>query len=57
MVLFESLREYPPMPVMPCIKNGIRGWKYGKNGKCYTGKDARKKAAAQGAAIKASQNK
>lgn len=43
------------MPIMRCTKAGLSGYKYGKDGKCYTGKDAKKKAAAQGRAIKASQ--
>ncbi len=24
------------MPIMRCSKNGKPGWKWGKNGKCYT---------------------
>ena len=43
------------MPVMPCTSGGKRGYKYGKGGKCYTGKDAKARAAKQGAAIKHSQ--
>ena len=45
------------MPVKRCTKNGKKGWKWGDKGKCYTGKDAKAKAAKQGRAIKASQNK
>jgi len=45
------------MPIMQCIKNGKRGWKYGKSGACYTGPGARAKAAKQAKAIKASQKK
>jgi len=37
------------VPLLKCA--GGRGWKYGPNGKCYTGKDAKKKAMAQGMAI------
>lgn len=45
------------MPVQECQEGGKSGWKYGKGGKCYVGKDAKKKAAEQGQAIKASQSK
>jgi hypothetical protein len=45
------------MPVMRCKKDGKSGWKFGKSGKCFTGKDAKKKAAEQGRAIKASQSR
>lgn len=38
------------MPLMRCGKDG-QGWKYGENGKCYIGKDAKKKAIKQGLAI------
>jgi uncharacterized protein with gpF-like domain len=40
---------------MQCQFNGQPGYKFGKSGKCYTGPGARKKAAQQGQAIKASQ--
>ncbi len=43
------------MPVLRCQKNGKRGYKFGNNGKCFTGSGARAKAAAQGAAIKIGQ--
>ena len=39
------------MPIVDCIKNGKPGRKYGKDGTCYTGKDAQKKARKQTAAI------
>jgi len=39
------------MPLMRCQKNGKSGWKFGKNGHCYTGKDAKLKAIKQGFAI------
>ena len=42
------------MPIMKCGKNK-KGFKFGKSGKCYIGKDARKKALRQGRAIKSSQ--
>ncbi len=45
------------MPVHKTKKNGKVGYQWGKSGKVYTGKDAKKKAAAQGRAIKASENK
>jgi hypothetical protein len=36
------------MPLKPCA--GGKGWQYGNAGKCYTGKDAKKKAIKQGIA-------
>lgn len=45
------------MPVMRCTSNGKKGWKYGKSGKCYTGSDAKEKAARQGRAIEANKGK
>lgn len=39
---------------MPLKKTKSGGWKWGKHGKVYYGKDARKKAMKQAAAIKAS---
>jgi hypothetical protein len=44
------------MPVKQCTHDGKSGYKYGDNGKCYTGEDARTKAEEQGRAIKASQH-
>jgi len=38
------------MPIRKCTG----GYKYGKSGKCYKGKDGRQKAARQGRAIEAS---
>jgi hypothetical protein len=35
---------------MPLERCGNNGWRYGKSGKCYTGKDAKKKAIRQGVA-------
>ena len=34
------------MPLERCGSDG-KGWRYGKSGKCYTGKDAKKKAIRQ----------
>ena len=34
------------MPVQRCMKNGKPGWRWGSRGKCFTGKDARKRALA-----------
>lgn len=39
------------MPLKKCQSNGVDGYKWGDSGTCYTGKDARKKALKQGAAI------
>ena len=39
------------MPIKECQINNIPGYKWGNEGKCYTGPDARKKAQAQGIAI------
>lgn len=41
------------MPLMPCKSNGKDGWKWGSDGKCYTGPDAKSKAKRQGRAIEA----
>lgn len=41
------------MPVQPCVANSKKGYKWGNKGHCYTGKDAKEKAALQGKAIKA----
>ena len=41
------------MPFMPCKSKGKRGVKYGRSGKCYTGKGGRKKAGKQAAAMHA----
>jgi len=45
------------MPIQSCKDKGKTGKKYGKHGKCYTGKDAKKKASKQAVAIKISQGK
>lgn len=39
------------MPIKKCSKNGKSGYKWGDEGKCYTGKDAKVRAAKQGIAI------
>lgn len=39
------------MPLMRCTVDGKPGVKYGKHGKCYTGRDAKTKAKRQGQAI------
>lgn len=38
------------MPNEKCMAKGKAGERWGKKGKCYTGKDAAKKAAKQGRA-------
>jgi len=45
------------MPIQKCQKSGESGFKYGKSGKCYTGKDAKKKAIKQGLAVARSQGR
>lgn len=45
------------MPVKKCQNEGKSGMKYGDSGKCYTGKDAKQKAAKQGRAIEISRHK
>lgn len=45
------------MPVMKCQCKKRKGYKFGRSGKCYTGKGALKKAKRQGRAIKASQSR
>ena len=42
------------MPLMRCTKAGKSGWKWGKPGACYTGRNALKKAMEQMRAIFAS---
>lgn len=39
------------MPLKRCKEKGQSGWKWGNEGKCYVGKDAKKKALKQGVAI------
>lgn len=39
------------MPLKKCQIDGKSGWKWGSEGKCYSGPEAKKKAIAQGIAI------
>lgn len=39
------------MPLKKCQINGKSGWKFGDSGKCYSGKDGKKKAIKQGLVI------
>lgn len=39
------------MPLKRCTVDGKSGWKWGNEGKCYTGKDGKKKAIRQGIAV------
>lgn len=39
------------MPLQKCTVKGQQGWKWGNEGKCYIGKDAKKLAVQQGYAI------
>jgi len=39
------------MPLKKCQNNNQDGWKWGENGHCYTGKDAKQKAIKNGVAI------
>lgn len=39
------------MPIKQCENSGRKGFKWGDEGVCYTGKDARKNALKQGVAI------
>lgn len=32
------------MKVQQCEKNGVQGWQYGENGRCYVGNEAFQKA-------------
>jgi len=45
------------MPIKSCKYENKEGKKWGDEGKCYVGKDAKEKAALQGRAIKASETK
>lgn len=44
------------MPIFKVKKNGKIGYRFGKHGKVYTGKNAKQKAQAQARAIFASKN-
>lgn len=39
------------MPLKRCTENGKPGWKWGNTNKCFTGKDAKKRAIKMGIAI------
>lgn len=39
------------MPLNECQNNGKKGWKWGDQGHCYTGKEGKKQAIKQGVAI------
>lgn len=39
------------MPLQKCVVDGKNGWQWGSEGKCYTGRDAKKQAVKQGIAI------
>ena len=41
------------MPFKACTRNGKRGVKYGKRGKCYTGRGAKARAQRQLRAMRA----
>ena len=45
------------MPAESCIRNGNKGVKWGAEGFCYTGPNAKEKALRQGRAIEASKAK
>lgn len=55
--LFYTEEEEDQVPIKPCQHNNKPGFKYGDGGKCYTGDQARAKAATQGRAIEASRRK
>ena len=44
------------MPIQTCIKGEKVGFKFGDNGHCYIGPNARQQAAKQGAAIEISKH-
>ena len=39
------------MPLQKCVVDGKKGWQWGSEGKCYTGRAAKKQAVKQGIAI------
>lgn len=41
------------MPLMECIREGKKGYKWGESGFCYLGANAKEKALQQGRAIEA----
>jgi|694.fasta_scaffold95497_7 hypothetical protein len=44
------------MPLKNCFENNKDGWKWGDEGKCYTGKDSKKEAIRQGISIEGPEN-
>ena len=44
------------MPLMRCVKQGRKGYKFGEGGFCFVGTNSREKAEAQGRAIQANKN-
>lgn len=44
------------MPLMKCTKDGKSGYKFGDEGHCYTGPNAKANAAKQGRAIEMSKH-
>jgi hypothetical protein len=45
------------MPIQRCTRKGKSGYRWGKSGKCYLGRGARRKALRQARAIRASQRR
>jgi len=45
------------MPIKQCQIKGKKGYKFGDEGKCYFGANAKEKAKKQGRAIKSSQSR
>ena len=48
------LNKEVSMPIKKCTVKNKKGWKYGSSGKCYIGKNSKKKASIQGYMIKKS---
>jgi hypothetical protein len=46
-----SAKRKNEMPLQNCTESGESGWRWGKSGKCYTGRDGKKKAIQQGISI------
>ena len=44
------------MPLKKCSENKQSGWKWGDQGKCYTGPEGKKQAIRQGVAIEVQKN-
>ena len=45
------------MPLKRCVRRGKSGWKFGDRGFCFTGTNAKARAARQGRAIEANKPK